>query len=107
MFNDVSGAIARARSKLAYIQIDPLRHQYMALKVLIKFLLLDKEHIQVKQLPALISKARLFRQGIEQLGYSMSTTQTGKPVQLLVDQVIQDLIKSRAATLQDGLLSNL
>jgi glyoxylase-like metal-dependent hydrolase (beta-lactamase superfamily II) len=106
MFNDVSAAISRARSKLAYLQTDPLRHQYMALKVLIKFLLLDKESIPVTQLPSLIRAARLFKQSTQTLGYAVSESDTGKPVQSLLDQVISDLIKSRAATLNNGLLTN-
>lgn len=42
-FTDVTGAIARARSRLAAMVSDPVRHARSALKVLVKYRLLDYE----------------------------------------------------------------
>lgn len=42
-FTDAAGAIARARSRLAAMVSDPVRHARSALKVLVKYRLLDQE----------------------------------------------------------------
>jgi glyoxylase-like metal-dependent hydrolase (beta-lactamase superfamily II) len=89
MFSDVTGALKRARSKLAYLQADPQKHQYLAIKVLIKFLLLDKEKIEFDQLPSLIKDARLFTAGVAKLE---------QPLDQLLMRAVDDLVTAKAAT---------
>ena len=45
VFEDVSGALARARSRLAFYQADPARHAVHAAKVLLKFKLLEVQRL--------------------------------------------------------------
>jgi glyoxylase-like metal-dependent hydrolase (beta-lactamase superfamily II)/predicted Fe-S protein YdhL (DUF1289 family) len=59
-FNDVERAIAFARKRLAALRSDKARNARHALKVLIKFLLLDLEFIHVDALHAHLADARLF-----------------------------------------------
>ncbi len=44
-FNDVHGALARARSRLDYLATDPVRNAQNAVKVLLKFLLIERGRI--------------------------------------------------------------
>jgi len=59
-FNDSERAIAFARERLAALRSDKARNARHALKVLIKFLLLDLEFIHVDALHAHLADARLF-----------------------------------------------
>jgi len=70
-FLDAAGALARARSRLAYLAADPRRNAENAVKVMLKFLLLDRQAIPVAAIPALFDAipvvggacARLLRTG--------------------------------------------
>ncbi|MEO5933531.1 MAG: MBL fold metallo-hydrolase [Duganella sp.] len=75
-FDDVAGALARARSRLAYLEADPVRNAQNAIKVLLKFLLLERQRIALADVPALlvampvfeIANARFLKQTPEALG---------------------------------------
>jgi glyoxylase-like metal-dependent hydrolase (beta-lactamase superfamily II) len=75
-FGDVAGALARAYSRLDYLSADPVRNAQNALKVLLKFLLLDRQRIALADVPALLLAMPVFeaanrnflRQPPEQLG---------------------------------------
>jgi glyoxylase-like metal-dependent hydrolase (beta-lactamase superfamily II) len=98
MFSDVKAALLRARSKLDYLRQDPARHHYLALKVLIKFLLLDQEQITFANLKEQISRAKLFNQGFAALSNASSVP--------LLDQIVADLVRSKAATVSGNVLFN-
>ncbi len=89
MFQDVSGALLRARSRLAYLQADPLKHQYLAIKVLIKFLLLEREKIALNELTNLIKDAHLFTAGVAKLE---------QPMEQVLERAVNDLVAAKAAT---------
>ena len=55
MFTDVSGALARAYSRLDYLSADPKRNAENAVKVLVKFLLLERQRIALAELPRLLA----------------------------------------------------
>lgn len=59
-FSDVAGALARARSRLDYLAADPLRNAQNALKVLLKFLLLERQRIPLADLPTLLTSMPVF-----------------------------------------------
>jgi len=59
-FTDVAGALARARSRLDYLAADPLRNAQNALKVLLKFLLLERQRIPLADVPALLTSMPVF-----------------------------------------------
>ncbi len=48
MFNDVGSALATARRRLAGLQRDPVKHARHAIKVLMKFKLLEVHHITLE-----------------------------------------------------------
>lgn len=75
-FNDAAGALARARARLDYLEADPLRNAQNAIKVLLKFLLLERQRIALAELPQLLlampvfeaANRRFLKQGPEALG---------------------------------------
>src|SRR5450830_1260052 len=52
-FTDVAGALARARSRLDYLQADPKRNADNAVKVMLKFLLLERQRMAMDDVVAL------------------------------------------------------
>lgn len=59
-FTDVAAALARARSRLDYLAADPVRNAQNALKVLLKFLLLERQRIPLADVPALLTSMPVF-----------------------------------------------
>jgi glyoxylase-like metal-dependent hydrolase (beta-lactamase superfamily II) len=59
-FNDVAAALARARSRLDYLEADPVRNAQNALKVLLKFLLLERQRIPLADVPQLLLAMSVF-----------------------------------------------
>ena len=59
-FTDVAGAVARARSRLDYLAADPVRNAQNALKVLLKFLLLERQRIALADVPVLLTSMPVF-----------------------------------------------
>jgi len=55
VFGDVPGALARAYARLDYLSADPRRNAENALKVLVKFLLLERQRMALAELPALLA----------------------------------------------------
>ncbi len=68
MFGDVDAALARARAKLDAMRSDPRRHARHALKVLVKFLLLDLERIDERALHERAQDAVVMRSAAAQIG---------------------------------------
>ena len=61
-FTDVKGALVRALSRIDYLAADPVRNAQNAVKVLLKFLLLERQQIALVDVPRLLSAIRLFRE---------------------------------------------
>lgn len=59
VFDDVAGALERARGRLDYLSSDPVRNAENAVKVLLKFLLLERRVLEVDALPALLESIPL------------------------------------------------
>ena len=55
-FTDVKPALARAMSRLDYLQADPVRNAENAVKVMLKFLLLERQHFALAALPAMFEQ---------------------------------------------------
>jgi glyoxylase-like metal-dependent hydrolase (beta-lactamase superfamily II) len=55
MFGDVNGALGRAYSRLDYLASDPRRNAENAVKVMVKFLLLERQGIVLGDLPGLLA----------------------------------------------------
>ncbi|KFI05207.1 MBL fold metallo-hydrolase [Massilia sp. BSC265] len=54
VFGDVPAALRRARARLDYLSADPARNAQNAVKVLLKFLLLERRTLALDALPALL-----------------------------------------------------
>jgi glyoxylase-like metal-dependent hydrolase (beta-lactamase superfamily II) len=61
-FADAKGALARAFSRLDYLASEPARNAQNAVKVLLKFLLLERQRILLADVPALLQAMPLFRE---------------------------------------------
>ncbi|HJU99093.1 MAG TPA: MBL fold metallo-hydrolase [Burkholderiaceae bacterium] len=59
-FTDVPGALARARSRVAYLEADPVRNAQNAIKVLLKFLLLERQRIALAEVPDMLLSMPVF-----------------------------------------------
>ncbi|MFN3791297.1 MBL fold metallo-hydrolase [Massilia sp.] len=59
LFGDVPQALARARSRLDYLSADPVRNAQNAVKVLLKFLLLERRTLALDALPGLLTSIPL------------------------------------------------
>jgi len=55
VFTDVGAALARARARLDYLSADPVRNAQNAVKVLLKFLLLERRTLDLAALPGLLA----------------------------------------------------
>jgi glyoxylase-like metal-dependent hydrolase (beta-lactamase superfamily II) len=96
-FADAPQAIAYARQRLNGFVQDPAKHLQYAAKVLLKFKLLEARHLP---LPALMAWAR-------NTSYFSGTFQkhfAGATFEDATQQLVQDLVRSGAARLQDGVV---
>jgi hypothetical protein len=55
-FSEVGDALEKAFSRLDYLQADPLRNAHNGIKVLVKFLLLERGRIALADLPAMMGR---------------------------------------------------
>jgi glyoxylase-like metal-dependent hydrolase (beta-lactamase superfamily II) len=98
MFSDFGGALVRAHSKLDYLQSNPARHAHLAAKVLVKFMLLDKEKLSFDELVKRLSQAHLFQTLHSTLGWT--------DVDASSKVLVNDLIEGGVARVADGWIYN-
>ena len=72
VFGDVAAAIARARTRLDAMQSDPRRNARNAIRVLLKFLLLDRERIEIAPLAAELAPATVMQNAAALMGMSLA-----------------------------------
>ncbi|MBV8623844.1 MAG: MBL fold metallo-hydrolase [Herbaspirillum sp.] len=60
-FHEIDDALEKAFSRLDYLQADPLRNAHNGIKVLVKFLLLDRGRIPLAELPLMMREIPLLR----------------------------------------------
>lgn len=58
-FTDVGKALAAAFSRIDYLAADPVRNAQNAVKVLLKFLLLERQRLPLAEVPDMLSRLRL------------------------------------------------
>jgi glyoxylase-like metal-dependent hydrolase (beta-lactamase superfamily II) len=97
-FLDVKEALARAFARLAYLETDPLRNAENAVKVLLKFTLLERQQVALADvcallaaIPAVVDANRRFLQ---------------KSPQQLAQWAVDGLLRAGAARSADGILFN-
>jgi uncharacterized membrane protein len=71
MFRDVGAALERAFGRLAAMRAEPVRHARNALKVLVKYQLLDVERATLPELLEQTSRARIMADAAAIFGMSL------------------------------------
>jgi glyoxylase-like metal-dependent hydrolase (beta-lactamase superfamily II) len=97
-FSDVRKALAIAYSRIDYLAADPARNAQNAVKVMLKFLLLERQKIALVELPGLLNAGSSFRSANEHF--------LKKPPEELAQWASAQLVRARAASLDGDYLSN-
>jgi glyoxylase-like metal-dependent hydrolase (beta-lactamase superfamily II) len=97
-FTDLASALARARSRLAYLATDPQRNAENAVKVMLKFLLLERQKIALDTIPALFGVIPVVNDACVRLLRTNTTD--------LAPWAIAALVRAGAARSTDGYLVN-
>lgn len=100
IFTDVAGALKVARRRLEGLQRDPTKHARHAIKVLIKFKLLEKQRMSrsdwmawVRETPYLAMVCARFFQGVA--------------LDVLAQEILGELVAAKAAELTEYEVRNL
>ncbi|UVW28830.1 MBL fold metallo-hydrolase [Massilia sp. H6] len=96
VFGAVAQALARARSRLDYLAADPVRNAEHAVKVLLKFLLLERRVLALDALPGLLASIPL----IERVGTGL----LARDAHALAAWAASALVRVGAARLEHGQL---
>ncbi|KQQ88641.1 MBL fold metallo-hydrolase [Massilia sp. Leaf139] len=67
MFTDVAGALERAYSRLDYLSAAPSRNAENAVKVLVKFLLLERQRVALADVPGLLASIPVVNSALRQI----------------------------------------
>jgi glyoxylase-like metal-dependent hydrolase (beta-lactamase superfamily II) len=97
-FTDVDAALERARARLAYLAADPVRNAGNGVKVLLKFLLLERQAMAPAEVEALFESVPLLVLAGERF--------LRRPPAELARWTVQSLEKAGAARWRDGMLVN-
>ncbi|MBV7539179.1 MBL fold metallo-hydrolase [Duganella sp. sic0402] len=97
-FTDVAGALGRARSRLDYLAADPVRNAQNALKVLLKFLLLERQRIALADVPALLTSMPVFA--------AANDNHLKQPPEALGPWAVGQLVRAAAARVEGEYLLN-
>jgi glyoxylase-like metal-dependent hydrolase (beta-lactamase superfamily II) len=98
MFTDVAGALRVARQRLDHLSADPARNARHAVKVLLKFRLLDLERVPLDRVAALLGTIPIATGAIARY--------VGMPIDALADWAVAELQRAGAARVEDGMLVN-
>ncbi len=97
-FTGVAAALARARSRLDYLQGAPSRNAENAVKVILKFLLLERQRIALAALPGLLTAIPVM-EGARRRYLAGS-------VEELAQWAAASLVRAGAARIEDAILVN-
>ena len=97
-FTEVDAALEYAFARVDYLQADPLRNAHNALRVLLKFLLLEKQSIALAALPELLAEIPLFA--------TVNQRYLQQPLAALAEWASAQLVAAGAAKIEDGYLVN-
>ena len=93
-FDDVAGALGRARKRIAAFEADSLRVARHALKVNLMFSLLDKQRMPLAELPDYLERVGIYRE-FNALFFGLSPAR-------LAELLVDELVKSTAAKIDAG-----
>lgn len=97
-FTDVQGALARARSRLDYLEADPVRNAQNAIKVLLKFLLLERQRIALADVPRMLLAMPVFA--------TANSRYLRQTPEALAQWAVGQLVKAGAAHIESEYLLN-
>ncbi len=97
-FTDVEKALATAYSRVDYLAADPARNAQNAVKVMLKFLLLERQQITLTELPTLLGAGSSFRSANEHF--------LKKPPEELAQWAAAQLVRVGAAQITGAYLLN-
>jgi glyoxylase-like metal-dependent hydrolase (beta-lactamase superfamily II) len=95
-FTDVRGALERAYGRLGAFEADPLRSARHAVKVVLTFNLLDRERMELAELPGYLDRVPLFR--------DFNARFLHRSPEDLARWLTDELCRVGAATVRDGAL---
>jgi len=95
-FDDVAGALARARARLDAFERDPAKNARHVLKVLLVFVLLERGSMPAADLPGYVGRVATYR--------DLSGRFLGLDDDALARWLLDDLQRGGAVTLRDGLI---
>ncbi len=95
-FTEVSKALDTAFSRIDYLAADPLRNAQNAVKVMLKFLLLEQQRIPLAQVPRLLADLRLLE--------ATNRKYMKKPPDELAQWSIAQLVRTGAAKIEGDVL---
>ncbi|MGY8526297.1 MBL fold metallo-hydrolase [Paracidovorax citrulli] len=98
-FTDIGEALERAAGRLAYLRADPARNAMHAMRVLLKFKLLERRQMTSDDMQSWMASATLIETVRTGLLGGMSRA-------ALLDDVMAALLRAGAARLEDGVLLN-
>lgn len=99
-FTDVTGALARAQSRLARFRASPSEHAVHAAKVLLKFHLLELHSQSLSALHLWVGDTALMRSIWESLGRPHAS------IHLWCDDLVKTLVERQVLLLREGVVSN-
>ena len=97
-FTDVDAALQRAFSRLAYLSAEPVRNAQNAVKVLLKFLLLERQQIVLQEVAPLLQAMPLFN--------ASNRRYLHMPTEAAANWAVQQLVKAGAAEVIDDRVIN-
>ncbi len=99
-FNDAAGALQRARRRLDGFRADPARHSRHAVKVLVKYHLLEEQQQSWSDFLAWFTEVELCRTVWGELGHPHGT------MAAFAEHLVSELVAAGALARRDGLLLN-
>lgn len=111
MFGDVQSALARAYKRLGLQREDPVRHARYAIKVLVKFVLLDRERVEQDALVTQLGQTKVVQQCAriilhgEPFAAGPSRDQPNRTAQLVMAS-IDELVAQAAARRSGNVIVN-
>ncbi len=97
-FTDVQPALERALKRVDYLQADPRRNAEYAVKVMLKFLLLERQQFALAELPAMFAANPVIARA--------GALFLHQPAADLAAWAVQALVRAGAARRHEGMLSN-
>ena len=97
-FSDAKGALERAFSRLDYLASEPARNAQNTVKVLLKFLLLERQRVALAEVPALLAAMPLLREANRRF--------LRQEIAALAEWVVAQLVKAGAARVDGDQLTN-